>query len=133
MTTLHYCDADQVTGCPGHSWWEKLADCLTDALYGDTADQVTGTVDGFGMHVSLYMCPDEETVTTGEGITVTIPAGTFLLLIEDSQGHVTRLDYDTAEAAQNAFDLWEHQYGLFLDQADMREDVITSSTGRIGA
>lgn len=130
------CSAEMSPDCPGHEWWERLSDCLTVALHATTDDGSTGNVDGFGLHVRLFI---QETTETIDGcaypdtVKVTIPAGTYRLLIEDDQGHVTVLDYDTAERAQAAFDLWEERYSAYLDAEEMRELNIVSSTGRIGA
>jgi hypothetical protein len=101
-----------------------------------TADETTGNVDGFEIHVSLFIQDKAETIDAcayPETVKVTIPAGTYCLLIENSQGHVTMLDYDTADKAQAAFDLWDQQYSDWLDAEDARELSITSSAGRIGA
>lgn len=128
------CDPSITPSCPGHESWENLSDCLTAALYGCTHDDSTGTVDGFGVWVGL-VCQDlAETLDPEmpDGVGVTIPAGTYCLIIETKSGSVTRLDYDTAEQAQAAFDLWEQQYEAYCEQVEYRENRITSSTGRVG-
>lgn len=133
---MNTCPIEISPDCPGHTWSEKLSTCLISALYSADADEVTGTVDGFGIHVSLFIQEKAETIDGNaypETVKVTIPAGTYCLLIENSQGHVTMLDYDTADKAQAAFDLWDEQYSAWCDVEDARELSITSGTGRIGA
>lgn len=121
--------------CVGHDDRNRMPDCLTEALYTSGPDDQTGSVgNGFGVWVGLYVSEKAETIDPAdpEGPTVTIPAGTFCLIVETESGRVTRLDYDSAAFAQAAFDLWESQYGNWQMEADMREFAITSSTGRIG-
>lgn len=134
---MNTCPVEISPDCPGHEGWERLSTCLISALYTATADGTTGNVDGFEIHVSLFIQEEAETIDhptdNGHDIEVTIPAGTYCLLIENSQGHVTMLDYDTADKAQSAFDLWDDQYSAWCDAEDARELSITSGTGRIGA
>lgn len=120
--------------CPGHEHWERFGDCLTTVLYRAECDDQTGNVDGFRQHAMLFIQTMDETIDPvypGDP-KVTIPGGTFCLLITTEFGAVTRLDYDTAQAAQDAFDLIEQAYGLYCMEAEMREYAITSSTGRVG-
>lgn len=129
--TTTTCPAEISPDCPGHQGWEKFPDCLSDALYHNDNDSETGTVDGFGWWVALYVQDMAETIDHGD-IKVTIPAGTFLIIRENDRGHIHTDEYDSAEEAQAAFDDWEARYGAYLDECDAYELGITSSTGRVG-
>lgn len=111
----------------------KYNDQITRALHGETADDTTGDVDGFGYHVSLYLVEDTEWTYVPEyGTTVEVPAGTYHVITEDNDGNVVRTSHLTAYDAQEDFDHWVDRYGAYLDESDTREHAITSSTGRVG-
>jgi hypothetical protein len=129
---LKHCDAEVSPRCPGHSTVDKFPDCLIEALYGGMFDEETGTVDGFDRWVGLIIQAEAETVDTVTEIPVTIPAGTFLIITENDQGHIGVETYPTAEEAQSAFDEWERRYGLWCDAEEAREAEIMISNGRIG-
>jgi hypothetical protein len=132
--TLKRCDAEVSPKCPGHSPVGKFPDCLIEALYGGSFDEETGTVDGFNRWVGLIIQAEAETVDmdTVAEIPVTIPAGTFLIITENDQGHIGVETYPNAEEAQSAFDEWERLYGLWCEAEEAREAEIMTSSGRIG-
>jgi hypothetical protein len=124
--------------CPGHGVNDTLADCLTLALDNtrELCSDCTGNLDGFGLSVTLNLCPDAFTLTakmTGLDYDVVIPADTYCLLVTNESGSVTRLDYDTAGDAQKAFEIYQEQYEAHMGTIDYRDAYITSSTGRIGS
>lgn len=130
---MNICPSEISPDCRGHRDWWEFADCLTEALYSAGDDGSTGTVDGFGWHVSLFIQEVSETIDAAyDGIKVTIPAGTFCVIRTNDRGHVYRDDYGSAEEVQAAFDDWDSRYGEWLECEDMRELAITSSTGGIG-
>lgn len=130
--TITHCPADMSAKCPGHAVVDKFPDCLTEAVYGGMFDEETGTVDGFGVWVGLVIQEVAETINNGTDTPVTIPAGTFLIVTENDQGHIWVDTYPTAEAAQSAYDTWERLYAEWSEVAEAREAAITSSTGRVG-
>jgi hypothetical protein len=99
--------------CPGHGVNDTLADCLTLALDNtrELCSDCTGNLDGFGLSVTLNLCPDAFTLTA----------------------KMTGLDYDTAGDAQKAFEIYQEQYEAHMGTIDYRDAYITSSTGRIGS
>ena len=129
---MRTCDPAISPDCPGHEpSKERFGDCLTEALWVGSADGQTGNVDGFGVYVAMYSCPNAETLdpVMPDGPKVTVPAGTFCLITNDDQGNITRVDFPTDEALSEAFDRYEEAYSDYLD---VREFAITSSTGRVG-
>lgn len=126
------CEHEVSPQCPGHGWWEKFSDCLSEALYASTPNDQTGTVDGFGYWVALYVNDDRETIDGPDGLKVTIPAHTYAVITEDDRGSIGFDTYPTVEGAQAAYDRWDAAYGAYLDASEYREYAITSSTGRIG-
>jgi hypothetical protein len=130
--TITRCPVEISPECPGHEQWQKFKTCLITALYGDTFNYTTGTVDGFGRWVGLVIQDTAETVDTVEGVPVTIPAGTYALLMEDDHGFIDWQTYTTAEDAQHAFDSWAEAYGLWCEAEDAREAEIMATSGRIG-
>lgn len=129
--TVTRCPEDVSPDCPGHQGWERFAECLTEALYYSTDNGRTGNVDGFGWWVALFIQDTAETIDHDD-LKVTIPAGTYLIIRENDQGHIHVDEYETAEEAQAAFDDWEARYAAYLNEQDARELSITSSTGRVG-
>lgn len=131
MHVLTYCAPGISPECTGHTPTDKYRECLVSALYGSHMDATTGTVDGFNRWVGLVIQAEAETVDDGD-TPVTIPGGTFGVLTEDDRGFITWDTYDTAEAAQGAFDDWELRYGLWCEAEEMREAEIMTTSGRIG-
>jgi hypothetical protein len=131
---IKHCDPSVSPDCPGHYGWQKLGSCLIEALYGSTPDDVTGTVDGFGKWVGLFTQDQAETIdmlSDPGTIKVTIPAGTYGLLIEDEYGAVDWQEYTDAQAAQDAFDTWVIEYDRWDAEAEMREFSIVSSVAGV--
>lgn len=131
-STLYHCEAEVSPQCPGHKAVDKFPDCLTEALYGGFVDEQTGTVDGFGWWVALIIQNTAETVDTMVDVPVTIPAGTFMVIVENDRGHIGVETFPTAEAAQACFDQWDTTYGEWLEIAEIREATIAASMGRVG-
>jgi hypothetical protein len=123
-----HCPASVSPKCPGHQGWEKFPDCLTEALYA-APDETTGDVDGFGYWYGLVIQEKAETLES-DTCPVTIPAGTFWLISESNQGHVTVTEYLTAQEAQQAYDLADIAYGEWCAGQDYAEYSIVSSTGQ---
>jgi hypothetical protein len=126
--TTKHCDPAISPKCPGHESWERFTNCLIAALY-HAPDTETGSVD-WRIWAGLVIQEQPETIP-GE-YPVTVPAGTYAMVTENDRGHVRFQTFDTAQAAQDAFDEIESTYGDWLSGNDFREYAITSSTGRIG-
>lgn len=120
-----YCDKAIAPDCTGHQGWEKVPSCLVDALRMEP-DAQTGTVD-WDVWAGLII---QDKAETFDG--VNIPAGTYMVITENDQGHVRWEQYPTAQAAQDAFDLIDNAYGDYLHARECREYAIVSSTGRTG-
>ena len=127
-----YCKLLTSVSCPGHQGWEKLPDCVIEALYGNDPDESSGTVDGFGTWFALYLVHEAEWLTVDGERKVKVPAGTFVVLVENNQGSVTVLSFESAEQAQAEYDAWDVAYGDYLGGRDHSEYLIVAGTGRIG-
>ena len=124
-----HCDKAVSPMCPGHQGWEKWPDCLTPALW-HANDGETGNSDCPIGFVVLIIQDKAETLDSDE-CPVTIPAGTYMTIRENDQGHIKVTDYDTAQAAQDAFDQAVAAYDAFMWAQECRELDIISSTGRV--
>lgn len=127
------CDKTVSPMCPGHvAGRSAFRDCLTAALAASQPDDQAGDVDVLGVHYMLFVVIKDEVILTPAGHQVNLRAGTQCLVATLESGIVRRLDYDTPEAAQEAFELCQEEHARVLDERAVRERLITSSTGRIG-
>lgn len=127
------CDKAVSPRCPGHTPSKsRFRDCLTEALAVGFPDDETGDTDTFGIHYALHVVIKDEVIFTTNACPVNLRAGTQFLVVTLESGSVRRLDYDTVEAVQAAFELAQNEYAAHLDARAVREALITSSTGRIG-
>lgn len=124
------CPVEVAPGCGLHTPMDKWQSCLVRALFADPEEQ-TGSVDGFGMWVGLNLIHDAVTLEDTWG-PVHVPANTFMLIGENNSGHISVVEFSTAEAAQEAFDDFEADYAAYLHGVETREYTIVSSTGRTG-
>lgn len=123
------CDPAISPMCPGHEGWEKWPDCLTPALW-HACDAQTGTVESPIGYVVLIIQEKAESLDSDE-CPVTIPAGTYMTIRENDQGHISVTSYESAQAAQDGFDEAERAYGDWSWEQDCRELDIIASTGRV--
>lgn len=127
--TTTYCEKAVSPKCPGHQGWEKWPDCLTPALWYAN-DGETGNCDSPVGFVVLIIQDEEESLSSDE-CPVTIPAGTYMTIRENDQGHISVTNYDTAQDAQDAFDGAIEAYDAYMWAEEVRDLGIVSSTGRM--
>lgn len=116
--------------CPGdhEPSKSKWPDCLTPALW-HACDDGTGNTDSPIGYVVLIIQDEAETLDSDE-YPVTIPANTYMTIREDYQGHISVTEYETAQAAQDAFDAAVSAYDAYMWAEEMRDLGIIESTGR---
>lgn len=124
------CDPTISPKCPGdhEPSKDKWPDCLTPALWFAN-DGETGDSDSPVGFVVLIIQDKAETLDSDE-CPVTIPAGTYLTIRENDQGHITVTEHDTAQAAQDAFDQAVSAYDAYMWAEEVRDLNIIESTGR---
>jgi hypothetical protein len=140
--TTHYCTDDISPDCPGHEGWQRITSCLTGALdqASTDADASMGDVSELGWYVDMHAFDQAETLEY-DGVKVTIPANTYVILIHRDNGSVTRVTYQTRALLDEDWSVWAEDYRAWDDlqeqreqeASDAREAYITSSTGRIGS
>jgi hypothetical protein len=117
--------------CPGDhdASKDKWPDCLTLALwYANDSD--TGNVDSPVGFVVLVIQEKAEYLDSDD-CPLVIPADTYMTIRENDQGHISVTQYDTAQAAQDAFDQAVADYDAYMWAEDCRDLDIIASTGRI--
>jgi len=104
-------------GCQGHLG--KFDNCLDEALYAESLDgnhETTGDVDAHG-YITLMIVEEPYMFSFGDGRTLRVPAGNFLL-IEDSNGFVYTQSFDSVLDVRDAFEVAESEYAQWLGQDD---------------
>jgi len=104
-------------GCEGHLG--KFSSCLTEALWQSTldgTDESTGTTEAYG-HYSLMLFNFDEALPLGEGRTITVPAGAYIVACYES-GAVFSQKYGTEAEARKDFEDHERDYGEWLDKEE---------------
>lgn len=103
-------------GCRGHLG--KYDDCLSEAIAWrapDWARDQTGDVEAPCGYVEIVVIDEPETLTVDDhnDVTVTVPAGTYLVWT-DNQGFVSVDHYADGAVAQRNFDAANDAYGVWL-------------------
>lgn len=124
------CDPQISPNCPGdhEPSKDKWPDCLTPALWF-YPDESVGDVDSPCGFTVLIIQEKAETLSSDE-LPVTIPAGTYMTIRENDQGHIAVEAFESAQAAQDAYDKACQAYEAWSWAQECRELDIIESTGR---
>lgn len=108
-------------GCAGHLG--KFQSCLSEALWEaslEGSDRTTGSSE-FEGHFALQHYPDNETATLGNGVTVDIPNGWYIVETAES-GAVWTSHYPSEAEALRVFNAADERYGEWLDTEESEDE-----------